>query len=480
MTGPVAEWHHANLVPKTPTSGGERVTDETPSIIINRSWVCIGILREDALIPLFPEFLSLLRVTKFDSRNLDDEHPNIRSVADWSNELTFDGFERGQMMCRVFADYSGGAVSDLAPEMVLEDYFSSDESESQSEDSEDKKERLLQENTQWMLTDSVRMDLLQNKTGNAEDTIIRLLKFQKGEIIEEADRSERKDISDDDKTASYTLTLYDTWDTARITVWFAVPFGGNRVTTYLTSDIPEEFLGTLCGNGVSIDQVSSTTVPCRYSIPIKSYQEVAGRRRQMNFPIGGYSYHSHTGWVAADIASICYAHSLLMHVLTGPDPRRYDETYHWNETDSPMKETQIPSSLYEMSSSGMAGGLLLVSRSSLGADFVSGSAAFRFFFESLASRAAKVAHRQIMGLGVDPATGVYQQQRLVVAMVTRPWLATVLQVIADTTERTEKHEYLGCHVCAAPDRQAAWTVTGTGGIQVCSDACYAMLKEACK
>ena len=477
MTGPVSHWHPTDIIEKTPTSDMGPftvVSAATPSIIINRSWVCIGILREDALIPLFPEFLSMVRVTTMPF----DESP--RYNLQWAKELTIVKFDKGDMICQVTGEYGGGFLAEFDPDEILENYSELDGPSSEYTDSDgehqskaERRQQILDDNQIWLVTETVHMDLLQNQTQNVEltvDTLYHLEAYWDNPDSDDDGYGERKAKVDYAKVEFTKSPVAG--GRVRCTVIFKVPFG--EVGTYLPDrDIPDEFLSSLCGPAVSLDDAVSLRKPCAFNIPEKTYLERGAR-----LPNGDFEMYARTGWIAADMTSVCYAHSLLMHVLTGPDRRRYDTTQ--PDDGSPMKETLVPSSLYELRQFGDSGCLQLALRSGLGTDFVSGGAALRFFFESLVSRAAKVVHREIMGLGTDPATGVYQQQRLVVAMVTRPWLATVLQVIADTAERTEKHEYLGCHVCASPDRQAAWTVTGTGGIQVCSDSCYAMLKEACK
>ena len=103
---------------------------------------------------------------------------------------------------------------------------------------------------------------------------------------------------------------------------------------------------------------------------------------------------------------------------------------------------------------------------------------FRFFTESLATRTARLMHRQIMALGIN-AQGNFDQQRLVIEFSRHPEIGPILQLIHDRMERFERFEFMGCHVCADPVKQASYNVTGTGGIQVCSRECHESLKRAC-
>jgi hypothetical protein len=189
-------------------------------------------------------------------------------------------------------------------------------------------------------------------------------------------------------------------------------------------------------------------------------------------------------WTTEDVAAVIYAQSYLMHVLTGPDRRRYEgvpETMMTLPIEN-AKETREPDPCFRWARSD-AFGMLLVELLGPGhVPFVSGGTSLRFFTPSLAMRAARELQRQwgeaaLSALTTYPNDGSRVFGNLL-AGEDRERLARELAAMQIPLDRFDEFEFMGCHVCL--DKPATLKANKVPGLQVCSPLCYQQYKIEAK
>jgi len=157
-------------------------------------------------------------------------------------------------------------------------------------------------------------------------------------------------------------------------------------------------------------------------------------------------------WKYEDIALVIYAQSYLMHVLTGPDRRRYEGVPEgvMARTIENAKETQEPTPCFKLAPAPELDGMYRVELLGEGhVPFVSNGTSLRFFNPSLALRAARVLQQDYGDVAAmlrrtyDNGSNVFAT---LLAKENKELLAKELAAVRIPLERFETYEFMGTRV----------------------------------
>lgn len=437
MLGTMYDWRQYGhpVRPLKPTSSrlGRR-SRKTPveGVFVNERWCAIGILRSDVFLPITPNFLATVRImTSFVPET------GRRSY----KRLEFDHCRLGNVTCSVQDRYSG-------------QYVEVDSEDSGDFESSDGKEY------KFYLYDDIKMQWVQGNTPNVPK------KLQAIVNIDSDDWDYLKGCSENlnDKVGD-TLFLNMNANGGWLDMQYSGPVPLEKCTPWITKRdafcVPQEFM----------DQMSLGDVEFEFDRPC-FYRYVGAQRGY-----GGREIipKNETGaWMAGDMAAVCYAQSWFLHVLKGPDPRRYGVPRHGD--DSPMRETTLPEPLmglrydigtqcYELVAFGNmhpGGNVPLVSLNHQ----------YRFFTERLTTRAARKLLRADLA-HLDGWLSILPQFLAAANPETFQQAVVALTIIKDFRQR----EFLGskCHVCL--DKEPTLRIKRSGGLMICSKACMNKLTK---
>jgi len=440
MAGPVIKYNAvgAHSVYRT------RTTDKLAGLWINYQWVCIGYLRADDFLPIMPNFVELMWLDMGyhdewgrdpnSSGNEGDRHEKF-----WADPLgpskdgRLRGYRRGIMVGVRKCEPSGT--------------------------------RKLTQSIQGDWCQLVPGSILRGMLRPASSTIVEDVLVFKGVghrdafIVPSANpyAPTWEWTRDNGKYGNYRFGRDDFdlgWELEYDPI---IPV--DEADSMFDVVVPEEFLARM---GPRVEG------PCGF---LREYHtEGTQTREEPHF----------TAWKYEDVAAVIYAQSWLMHVLTGPDRRRYEEVREGALARSvkDAKETQEPEPCFRLARSAAASGMFCIELLGTGhVAFVSGGTSLRFFNPSLALRAARAmqqGYAETAGvvLRTYPDDGSYVFARLL-ARENRDRLARELAAMQIPLDRFREYEFLGCNVCTT---KPAEFYAHKLGLHVCSVECHERAK----
>jgi len=398
-------------------------TGEKSGLWIVRHWVCIGFLRRDDFIPMMPTFTDLmyLEVLK-DGDTIKEVH--------WAD--VYGPTEDGRV--------EGNTIEIEASVINRADFQDSDDSGSAWEDSYELKKSL---SAQWKQLIPAPEDGREWMSHSVEVSEL-VLDFADAE----ADQGSLETDPFEDQQAGGGHGTYRSEIAygPKLHIEYSPVLPIAEAHRMFNVDPPEEFLANLgaASNG-----------PCAFQ------RSASGRKADPTTLF--------CAWKHEDVAMVIYAWSYLMHVLTGPDPR----PYRGDVGPFPdMKETQEPMPCLKIARATKLFGMPRVELLGHGhVPFVSAGIAMRFFTPSLAYLAARELQRDFARAAMTMSRGAFGHM---ISSQDREELFAMLAQMQIPLDRMEETEFLGCHVCF--DKPAAFKAVKVG-LQVCSQQCYAALKQ---
>ena len=451
MAGPIIIENRANepVVWRPPNR-----SDSWDGLMINHRWVCIGYLREDDFLPVIPNFEELLFFEL--EVDPDDQDEGIhRIVQEYPTD--FRVTEDGQ--------YGAGAFS-FGVQIINRTEL--DQGSDQESDEAGKEDR-----HQFLYT--IRGDWKQ-------------LVPQPGAQAPYAVRIETITDTVLDFESAY---LDPEWDIEDLLEPVVIPGG---LGTYRIK------IGII--DNTKADIIYSPVVPIKQARRVldvevpQEFQELLGPpldgicafKRKVDWYGGDEGVSTLCAWKHEDVVAVIYAQSYLMHVLTGPDRRRYEGYLEGVMARSieDAKETQEPKPWCRIARAPRLNDMFQVELLGQGhVPFVSAGTALRFFNPSLALRAARVLQEQDArdALAHGPHYGAWLAQEPDpnpdpdedVQAQRRPHALRRADAMSIPLDRFDQYEFMGCHVCAVAP--VAFTATKVKGLQVCSEQCYKAFKQ---
>lgn len=350
MRGRIGSWYNSDE--------GMRPSNTTPDIIVaGGEWVCVGILKSDNFVAVIPNFLNLCAVQLFEQDDGYGEkseffYPTPDKRADY-----LDATAEGSI---------GGAYSTAIDESRVYERIKEENSDLDSEDSDDREklqELVDDDMTFEIFTGDVKVDWAQLQP----DAQYPVYVFQGQGPLHEEDRMDEQHgmhkTRDGGRVKSYI-------DMSGEAYWVSyngpIPF--DQLATYLDHRVPEQFIASFLPSTASVVPIDRAKAIFSFMGP-----NFVWRNTQQT-----------TIWHAADIAAVAFVQSYLVYILSGPDKRRFIPDPF---DGSPMKETQLPPCLLRLQPDAKKPEQLILVVAANGKEVVSGSVYFRFFFETLASRA---------------------------------------------------------------------------------------------
>ena len=422
--------HMNNHVHEFPSRSDYVNDTRSASLIIQSPYVAIGVLKEDSFFPITPNFLNTTAVRVF-----ADNEEEYLSMAD--GRLFILSIDGGKVMAGVSFNISG-YFSDLVDE---------------DEDSESEINYYITHETEFHVFQMAADD---DEMGNLGPLL--------GAVSESEPVEQQMFLIGEGKTDAGTVVKTDytinRFNDFIYDIEFEIPF--QALQNFFDVDIPQEFIeSTIDGNDFDYER------PCVFTNNVTTtgrghgiYAETLMRSTTQQRSV----------WKAGDMLAVAYAQSLLVHVLGGPDPRKFRPD---PDNTLPMKETREPESLfrfrldkerdvycYEMLGAYPGGST----------DFISFQARVRFFQESLTTKTSRALLREL-GVG----TPSFPEKLNIVATANRDVLFMITNAM-ENIQRFKKQEFLGqkCHVCF--ENEAKFHVKDTG-LKVCSKTCHNTLKK---
>jgi hypothetical protein len=431
MTGSIGSWYNSDM-------GMRPHNTDRDIIVAGGQWVCIGILKSDTFVSIVPNFLNLSAVQLFsiDSEDLDRDAENDIPP---NREYFYPEPEKRYDYLETFAEgsISGGYTATIDEDSVYQ-RIKDDNPELDSDNEEDKEklDELVEDDTTFELFNgNVNVDWVQLQPGLHDPVYV----FQRQPPLYEEERDGQEDRGDIYKTADGgQVKTYIDQSGEGYWVRYNGPIPFDLLVPYLEHRVPEQFLSSFLSPSVS-------------PVPID--------RAKAIFSFNGYNFAwtkniQETVWHAADIAAVSFVQSYLVYILSGPDKRRFLP----DSTDkSPMKETQLPPCLLKLRPRAKAPTqLALVVDANNGREVVSGSVYFRFFFETLASRAYS-ASLKAMGLSKlrkDSQAGIPEFidkfSKFMAGTFDTEALTGIFAALDAVKERSERTEFLSAELVGKP------------------------------
>jgi hypothetical protein len=421
MTGSIGSWYNSDM-------GMDPKDTDRDIIVAGGQWVCIGILKSDTFVSIIPNFLNLTAVQLFSVDDAGDDdrsgreffYPEPNKRDDYL-EATAEGSISGAYIATIDEDSVYQRIKDANPEL-----------DSENEEDKEKLDELVEEDTTFELFNGdVRVDWVQLQPEATYPVFV--LKGQPP-LHEEGRWDGQEDRGDTYKTpdGGQVKTFIDMSGEA-YWVKYDGPIPFDFLVPYLEHRVPEQFLSsflsTYASSPVSLDRA-------------KAIFSFTGPNRYWNV--------EETVWHATDIAAVSFVQSYLVYILSGPDKRRFIP----DSTDkSPMKETQLPPCLLKLRPRAKAPTqLALVVDADNGREVVSGSVYFRFFFETLASRAYS-ASLKVMGLSKlrkDSQVGIPEFvdrfSKFMAGTFDTEALTGIFAALDAVKERSERTEFLSAKI----------------------------------
>jgi hypothetical protein len=426
------------------------------AFMINYQWVCIGYLRADDFIPVIPDFSELLRleVVYYGDGNDDVRgwEERVQTEEEW---FIPDGFNKK-------GELRGEAIDIPMGEVDYEQVTPLDEGGSEEEELPDQLQTAYTIEATWMqlVPQPNAQHPLQFK---AED-----VGFAVG--VNGSSHDEPDEISEHSGEAGWGDTKWKVGKYRMATLngnWHLIytPVLPSRLALSIFHfDVPHEFLRRLGLRDLFQDDPGML---CGFKRTFHEEEEPVAPRRE---PV-------YTGWRLDDVARVIYAQSYLMHVLTGPDRRRYENVPRdvAQVVIEDAKETQEPQPWCKIVSTPAIHGALRIELLGSGhVPFVSSGTALRLWTPSLALRAARVLQQEHAQRAMQAFAAHGREGGTVFAHVLRgddeERLARELAAMQIPLDRFEEFEFMGCHVCL--DKPAELQSPKVPGLKVCSEVCY--------
>lgn len=421
-------------------------------LLINYQWVCIGYLRADDFIPVLPNFCELLFLeveTETAYQEADDQDRSYKWHPSSAEAVTVEGRILGSTI-RVeqrtlnLAELSEGG-SESKSEM--------EEGDDDDEEADNRHQFVYSWGADWQQL--VPRQNPQPPDAPTQERITDTVLYFDGVEDEGESDNNLEDLVDaqhetEGDFGTYTVEVRPSFGymnaTAVIQYQPLLPI--DQARPIFDVIVPEEFLAKLG---------SPLVGTCTFH-----------RKTQQH----GTIVNSFCAWKHEDVAAVIYAQSWLMHVLTGPDRRRYEGMSDIQDA----KETREPEPCLRMARSENMNGLFRVELLGEGhIPFVSAGTALRFFTPSLAMRAARVLQQEDASEAQLYGPSVFAH-RLSTNDVEELLLRG--RQMQKPLSRFQEFEFMGCLVCQ--DKPATMKATKVPGLRVCSQICYQTFKNKVK
>ena len=382
-------------------SGRPRVStsndpDHFDGLMVNYQWVCIGFLRTDDFIPMMPNFASLLYVEMFSRGDPGDKHWNRHPEVDWTIPVR-TSIVKGQLASqeiRLTLQVDHDKAVRGAPLKFMSRYS----------------------------TTVLWKQLVPDPSPDAPVGVVvaDIARFEQGRLLVQGEQEEVHN-----NLGSWTTTFVsDRY--AQVRYKSVLPITEARRMFHVSA--PAEFRKQL-------GEIRQQQQPCMFL--------------RKNYEIGDQLSYV-CAWRADDVAVVIYAQSYLMHVLTGPDRRRYEGVPEGVATRNVpnAKETQEPRPCFKVVHPRDPDAMDQIMLGGAGnIPFVSNGVSLRFFNPSLALRAARVLEENYGDLAMKVLTTYPDDgSRLYASLLTPPRVEILmreLEAMRIPLERFQEYEFMG-------------------------------------
>jgi hypothetical protein len=411
-----------------------------PGILHNSGWLAIGILRSDVFLPIVSNFMSFVRL---------DTHEDHPSYIPNDMSTTISSFDGGNAITARTAIYGGRYLAVKDPE----DYAKNNGYEYGTSDAEE----FLENDEFWELETPINLEWVQAPN----TTLLNVLKIDEEEVFSDDYLSNRGG----EVVPGHHINMRVHQNGGQVDVQYEGVIPLNLASAYMGGSdanlVPRSVLDTmLIGDGPNARVNYTYNAPCHY---MYINTTLTGR-----FPV---SRTDRGVWLAGDMAAVAYAQSWFLHVLRGPDPRRYGVQADWN-TD-PMRETMLPEPAFGLR---WDSELRVYSLEAFGSypggstEFTSLQFQVRFFHERLTTRSARIFLRNA---NLELTRPEFLGHRLQTIANSNPELWQQIALAFKRLQDMKKLEFLGssvCHGCLKRNKTLKYEIEGAR-LKVCSKAC---------